>query len=202
MKTTRKTAKRTGYYLSAVAVWFILWTLTQGFFINSDWLGLFSGDPTTAVFLASLYCLVVMLIIGVIFRKHLTAIFPRQRFIWLYILIVPAIAYMLAVHPTVGILPTPIYLFMIVVTVFWQDVLTFGVLQTRLENASPRYAWLIVAVVFWLGHIIFDLSGVVADPSGALLVLVAAFGFAWLRKITGSFYLSNVLHILVYMILL
>jgi hypothetical protein len=201
VKDARKIIKDSKCYLPTIAVWFILWTSTQGFFINTAWLNVFSSDPATAVLLASLYCLVIMLIVGVIFRKHLSAIFPRQRFIWLYILIVPAIAYMLVVHPTVGVLSTPVYLFMIMITVFWQDVLTFGALQSRLERINPKYAWLIVAVVFWLGHIVFDLSGVVADPSGTLLVLVAAFSFAWLRKVTGSFYLPNVLHLLFYMIL-
>lgn len=202
MKTAKRKANEPSRYLLALLMWFIVWTLTQGFFINTDWLDLFANDSTTAVIRATIYFIVVMVTLGVVFRKQLPAIFPKQKYLWLYALVVLTIIYMLATHHTIGILPTPTYLFMIVVTVSWQDILTFGALQTKLEHLSARYGWLIVAAVFWYGHVVFDLSSTFADPFGALLLLVAAFGFAWLRKITGSFYVPNVLHLLFYMVLL
>jgi len=202
MKALKRKIDKLRPYLSAILVWFAVWTVTQGLFINTAWLSLFSSDAVTAVVWVTIYFIAVMVIAAIIFRKQLHMIFPRQRYIWLYLLVVVAMVYVLATRDTVGVLPVPVYLFMIVTTVFWQDILTFGALQAKIERLNPRYGWLIVVLVFWLGHVVFDLPGIATNSLGALLVLIAAFSFAWLRKITKSFYVGNVLHLLSYLVLL
>ena len=87
---------------------------------------------------------------------------------------------------------------MILVTVFWQDYLTFGLLQSHLATkVSENAAAIITAFLFILGHIVFFLN----DPFDPQFVLIAVAGFifAFSRRFTGTVYIANVIHLSFYL---
>jgi len=88
---------------------------------------------------------------------------------------------------------------MIVITVFWQDYLTFGVLQSFLAKQSNRnIAATITGVVFLLGHAVFFLNDL-SNPQ-FVLIGIAGFVFAFSRRYAGNIYIANIIHTLVYLI--
>ncbi|MEZ5087523.1 MAG: hypothetical protein R2722_15180 [Tessaracoccus sp.] len=52
--------------------------------------------------------------------------------------------------------PVALYMFWMIVSVFWQDYLTFGLLQKYLAERFPTWAVLVAsAVIFWAGNALF-----------------------------------------------
>lgn len=94
-------------------------------------------------------------------------------------------------------MPVAVYMFWMTVSVFWQDYLTFGLLQSYLGDRLPRWgAVAVTAVIFWLGHALYlpDRFGIASIlPSLAMLALGAV--FAALRAWLGRLHLLLSLHL-------
>lgn len=86
------------------------------------------------------------------------------------------------------------------VSVFWQDYLTFGLLQSYLGERLPAWGVIVAsAIVFWLGHALFipdRFAPIHWLPSLAILVLGLA--LASLRVWLKSLHLILALHLSFY----
>lgn len=85
---------------------------------------------------------------------------------------------------------TIIYLLAMLISVGYQDILTFGFLQTILEKRTARIiAALATALVFYIGHLNFGFD---------LLSLIHILGyvvFVFARYKTSAIYVTNVIHL-------
>lgn len=87
------------------------------------------------------------------------------------------------------ILPVFLYMVWMTVSVFWQDYLTFGLLQSYLGERYPAWGVIVAsAVIFWLGHALFipdRFAPTNVLPSVAILALgfILASLRAWLRSL-------------------
>ncbi|MGC0274633.1 type II CAAX prenyl endopeptidase Rce1 family protein [Pseudactinotalea sp. Z1739] len=85
---------------------------------------------------------------------------------------------------------------------FWQDYLTFGLLQSYLAERLPTWGTItMVAVMFWLGHALLlpDTFGP-ANPLAALAMLAMGALFALLRARLGTLHLLLALHLAFYFV--
>ncbi len=96
--------------------------------------------------------------------------------------------------------PVALYMFWMTVSVFWQDYLTFGLLQKYLAERIPTWAVLVAsAVIFWAGHAVLlpdKFAPVHLLPSLAILAL--GFVLASLRVRLGTLHLILALHLAFY----
>jgi membrane protease YdiL (CAAX protease family) len=88
------------------------------------------------------------------------------------------------------------------VSVFWQDYLTFGLLQEYLGERLPTGPVLVLsAVIFWAGHVLFlpdKFAPIHVLPSLAILAL--GFALASLRVRLRSLHLILALHLGFYVV--
>lgn len=124
-------------------------------------------------------------------------VLPKSVLLWLYT--IPAtLLLMLPGHYHLA-LYFPVYIFMILVMVFWQDYVTFGLLQSHLETkVSANIAAIMTAFLFLLGHMVFPIDHL-ADPQFAIIAS-AGFLFSFSRRYIGNIYIANVLHFCTYLI--
>ncbi|MFD1716923.1 hypothetical protein [Georgenia deserti] len=185
--------------LAACAAWLALWSLTPG--LRSDGVGSwFSADSAAVLLIESGVAVVVVAALLVTHDRVNRVLFAPSRQRWLYAL--PALlAVALPFHASPSV-PLPVYVAWMTISVFWQDYLTFGLLQSYIRERLP--AWATVAVVagmFWLGHAVFlpDRFGPAHPvPSAAMIVLGAA--FALLRERLGTLHLMLALHLAFYFV--
>lgn len=183
----------------AAVVWFGLWGLTPG--LLADGVGYrFTSDPAPAVLIETVLAAVLAVILVLAHRRYNRVLFARSWSVWLYALPL-ALAIALPFHYE---LPLPVFLYMawMTVSVFWQDYLTFGLLQSYLGQRLPGAAVIVAsAVLFWLGHALlipdrFAPSELV--PSLAILAL--GFALAALRVWLRSLHLLLALHLAFYFV--
>lgn len=185
--------------LLAVVVWFGLWYLTPG--LLSDGIGsLFTNDDAVAVLVETTIALVLAAILVLLHRRYNRGLFARDRSIWLYAI---PLAAGIALPFHYGLeFPVALYMFWMTVSVFWQDYLTFGLLQKYLAARFPTWAVLVIsAVIFWAGHALFlpdKFAPVHILPSLAILAL--GFVLASLRVRLGTLHLILALHLGFYFI--
>lgn len=180
--------------LVACGTWLGLWYLTPG--LLSEGVGSrFSDDLDVAVLVESAIAALIATVLLLTHRKYSRTLFARSRLMWLYAL--PAVlALVLPFHYSQQA-PVAVYLVFMTVSVFWQDYLTFGLLQSYVSERLP--AWATVAVVtgmFWLGHALllpekFAPTNVLA--TSAILALGAV--FALIRARLGTLHLLLILHL-------
>src|SRR5699024_393787 len=94
-------------------------------------------------------------------------------------------------------LPITVYLAWMTVSVFWQDYLTFGLLQNYIGAHLPTWATVaVVAGIFLLGHALL-IPARFAPPHvlPALGILAMGVVFALLRTRLGSLHLLLALHL-------
>ena len=172
--------------VATVVGWFALWSLTPGLLSNG--VGhLVTDDLAISVGIETLLAAVLAVILVLTHQRFNRVLFARSWSVWLYALpLILAIA--LPFHYGL-VLPVFLYIVWMTVSVFWQDYLTFGLLQSYLGQRLPT--WVVVAataVIFWLGHALFipERFGITNWlPSLAILVLglVLASLRAWLKTL-------------------
>lgn len=99
-------------------------------------------------------------------------------------------------------LPITLYMCWWIVSVFWQNYLTFGLLQRYLAERLPTWAVLgASAVIFWAGHALFlpdNFAPVRIMPSLAILALGLL--MASLRIWLATLHLLLALHLTFYFV--
>ena len=172
--------------LVACVVWLGLWWLTPG--LLTDGVGsLFADDMATQVLIETVLALAVVVVIVLLHRRYNRVLFARSWSVWLYAVPV-VLAITLPFHYEL-VLPVFLYMVWMTVSVFWQDYLTFGLLQSYLGERLPTWAAIVVsAVMFWLGHALLlpdSFAPVHWLPSLAILALglVLASLRAWLKSL-------------------
>ena len=182
--------------LAGVSLWFIVWVFTQGFFMS----GILLNSPldiNISYLLATVWVLVVLILCVALLPVFRKDSLPKSKLLWLYFIPFALLLY-LPWHYALT-LNIWVYIPMIVITVFWQDYLTFGVLQSFLAKQSNRnIAATITGVVFLLGHAVFFLNDL-SNPQ-FVLIGIAGFVFAFSRRYAGNIYIANIIHTLVYLI--
>lgn len=167
-------------------MWFGLWYLTLGLLSNGVG-SLVTADDAVSVLIETFLALVIVVVLVLLHRRYSRELFARSWSIWLYALPFAA-GIVLPFHYGLP-LPVALYMFWMTVSVFWQDYLTFGLLQKYLAERLPTWAVLVAsAVIFWAGHALFlpdKFSPVQVLPSLAMLVLglVLASLRAWLQTL-------------------
>ena len=185
--------------IAAVVAWFCLWYLTPGLLSNGVG-SLFSGDDTIAILIESILALAVLLGLVVLHRQYNRHLFAPSRMVWSYTLPIAA-AVVLPLHYGIE-LPIALYMFWMVISVFWQDYLTYGLLQKYLAERLPPLAVLVAsAAIFWAGHALLlpDKFGPIQFlPSLAILALGLV--LASLRVWLGTLHLILALHLTFYFV--
>lgn len=135
--------------LLATTIWFVLWYLTPG--LHPHGLGGLVTSPVTAILVETIAASVIVVAITLCHGRYNRLLFARSKQVGIYLL--PAVlALALPLHYA---LPLPLLVYMVWMTVsaFWQDYLTFGLLQNYIgERLSSWATTPIVATVFYLGH--------------------------------------------------
>ena len=172
--------------VAAAIGWFVLWSLTPGLLSNG--VGhLVTDDLAVSVGVETSLAAVLAVILVLTHQRFNRVLFAKSWSVWLYALpLILAIA--LPFHYDL-VLPVFLYMVWMTVSVFWQDYLTFGLLQSYLGRRLPR--WSVVAataVIFWMGHALFipERFGLTNWlPSLAILVLGLALASlrAWLKTL-------------------
>ena len=182
--------------LIAAILWLTAWTATQGIFISevlvrSPW------DINISYVVAIIWVLIATIAAFILFPSRTRNVLPKSKLLWLYAIPVLLLA-LLPGHYSLS-LNIWAYIPMILVTVFWQDYLTFGILQSTLaERLSLNGAAVLTAIIFSLGHVLFSMNNIL-DPQ-LLLITFAGFVFAFSRRYTGNIYIANIIHITIYLI--
>lgn len=196
------TATRSPWWAVGLAalLWFGLWALTPGLLANG--VGhLFTSDPAMSILIETILALALAVVLVLTHRRYNRVLFARSWSTWLYALPL-ALAIALPFHYGLE-LPVFLYMAWMTVSVFWQDYLTFGLLQSYLGERLPRWGVVIVsAVMFWLGHALFlpdAFAPVNVVPSLAILALGLA--LASLRVWLTTLHLILALHLAFYFIL-
>ena len=183
----------------AVLVWFGLWYLTPGLLSNGVG-SRFTTDDATSVLIETVLALVTVVALVLLHRRYNRELLARSWSIWTYAL---PIAFGIALPFHYGLsLPVALYMFWMTVSVFWQDYLTFGLLQKYLAERLPT--WVMVlgsAVIFWTGHALF-LPGRFGftEPLPSLAMLALGLILASLRVWLKTLHLILALHLTFYFI--
>ena len=179
--------------------WFGLFSLTPGLLDHG--IGhLFSNDFTTSVVIETVLALLLAVVIVLVHRRYSRALFARSWAMWLYLLPL-VLAITLPLHYS---LPAPlaVYMLWMTVSVFWQDYLAFGLLQSYIGERLPTWATVAaVAVLFWSAHAIFIPDRFAPNnlvPSLAILAL--ALVLALLRAKLKTLHLILALHLSFYFV--
>lgn len=180
---------------TASILWLAVWSSTQGIFM-SDILLKLPGELNLKYVIVTLWVAVLAIASLIILPSYRKKTLPKSYLLWLYI--IPAILLLILPQHYTLTLYYPVFVFMIIVTVFWQDYVTFGLLQTYLATrVSPNVAAMMTTALFLLGHVIFFLHDL-ADPQFVLIALAGG-AFASSRRYTGTIYVANVLHLCFYL---
>lgn len=130
--------------------WFVLFYLTPG--LTSTGIGrLFVDDPATSVFIETLVVTVPAIGVVLLHPHYNRMLFAHSP--WLLVYILPAVlAIALPFHYGLEY-PVGLYMLWMTVSVFWQDYLTFGLLQSYLRERLPTAATvIIVGALFYSVH--------------------------------------------------
>lgn len=179
-----------------IVMWFFVWVVTQGLFM-SEILTRLSWGVNTSYVIATIWVFILLAGCLIAIPTYRKESLPKSRLLWLYS--IPAVLLFLLPQHYGLTLNLWIYMFMILVTVFWQDYLTFGVLQPAIsKRISPNKAAALTAIVFILGHIVFFLDNIF-EPQ-MLPIVLAGFVFAFSRRYFGNIYVANIIHTIFYLI--
>ena len=182
---------------AAVAAWFGLWYLTPG--LHGNGVGsLVTDDAAVRVSLESIAALTIAVGLVGAHRRFNSTLFAVSPALWIYT--VPVVAALaLPLHYGMG-LPIGIYMFWMTVSVFWQDYLTFGLLQSYLAQRLRPWAVLSVsAVVFWAGHaLLLPDTFAPANPLPSVAILALGFALGGMRLWLGSLHVLLAAHLTFY----
>lgn len=179
--------------------WFLLWSLTPGL-LSSGVGSLVTEDLAGAVLVETLLALVLGVPLILLHGRFNRALFAHSKLVYLYALPV-LLGAVLPLHYGLP-LPVGLYIVWMTVSVFWQDYLTFGLLQSYLSlRMRPRVVVPIVAVMFTLGHVVL-LPDRFALVNFLPVVSILALGLflAFLRARLGTIHMVLALHLAFYFI--
>lgn len=192
------------YIIACIAMWWLVWISTQALFmINIPFLSDFlSRSENTATIFAiyTVWLCAIGTIVTLLWSRWAGRDFSflrARKWHWIVLGYLPVLAIAAFIMATPFIFDIPGWLWApsLLATTFFQDILTFGFLQTALARRTPPlFAAFLTAAVFFAGH--FWLVGQpasFADPQ----VYLFAIGFpimALLRWKTKTIYATNVLH--------
>ncbi|GEN87515.1 hypothetical protein [Oceanobacillus sojae] len=179
--------------------WLILWYLTPG--LHGNGIGnLFTNNDESSIFLETIIALIIVIILIVTHKRCNQLLFHQSK--WIYLYISPVV--LALVLPFYYNLPLPahLYIFWMTVSVFWQDYLTFGLLQSYLEEHLPMWTVILaVAIIFYIGHVVFiPDSFAPAHVSSAFSILGLGIVVAFLRAKLKTLHIILVLHLSFYFI--
>ena len=157
--------------------------------------GVIPGSLDMRIMLLTGFVGVVMLGAFAMFWKETKLFLGNSKWLGLYALPLLSIIALLLNYG--GPLHVSVFITMIVVSVLWQDVLTFGLFQSYIrKNANSWKTILIVGTLFGLGHLIaFAPDFLSALNAGWFALFIVGYVFAWLREKTGNIYVLNVFHV-------
>lgn len=182
----------------ACLAWFALWFLTPGMLDPSP-MRVFTANPDGQIMLESLVTLIASAVILYLTRHKATALLGwhgSQR--WLYLIpLALGLSVPLHYHITGGYAPY-VYVLWMTLSVFWQQYITFGLLQSYLnKRLGRRVAPVLTVIMFYLGHIALlpqfrptSLAGL----GGSVFILGLGTVFALLRNKTKSIRTNLLLH--------
>ncbi|MCC9196585.1 hypothetical protein QNO08_09815 [Arthrobacter sp. zg-Y820] len=184
----------------AAALWLGLWYLTPGLLANGAG-KFFTSDADVSILIETNMALIIVIVLLLAHPRYNRVLFAHSRSGWLY-------ALPLALALTVPFryeleAPVALYMFWMTVSVFWQNYLTFGLLQSYLRERMPLWGVLVAsAVMFWIGHAVFlpqSFAPVHVLPS--LSILALGFVLASLRLALKTLHLNLALHLSFYFFL-
>ncbi len=193
--------------VGACLIWICLWCLTPGLLAEGPGRRLAGGLRigeldrfSVGVLVESLIAVIILALLLIGHRHYNRSLFARSRLLPLYGIPV-VLAAVLPFHYGMD-LPLGVYLVWTTVSVFWQDYLTFGLLQSYLRETLPPWATVVVvAFMFWLGHFVFLPHRFGLDNILASLAMVAmGVLFASIRARTGTLHLLLALHLSFYFV--
>lgn len=197
--TNTLTAKNIINSIFVVLFWWTFWLLTQTLFIiDVPYLSplLTSSNPQTNFIYLTLWVVVVNIVaLGVWHWRKRDYSFLKIKDKWDilgYIVPLVLIVALLATKSTAFDVPIGIYIVVMVVTIFCQELLTTGYMQTGLSKTlGPIAAAIVTCVVFYLGHFM------IANTLSLMgVMMVAGFIlFSWLRYVRGNIYFVNIVHL-------
>ncbi|KAB1656029.1 hypothetical protein F8O01_11390 [Pseudoclavibacter chungangensis] len=159
---------------------------------------LISSDLGAAVRVETVVAALLAIVLVALHRRYNRTLFARSRWMWAYVL--PALlAVALPFHYGL-VLPLPLYIGWMAVSVFWQDYLTFGLLQSYLAERLGRWPVVVTtAIVFWLGHALFIPDRFApANLLPSLAILALGLVQATLRDRLSTLHLILALHLAFY----
>ncbi|MFE4469042.1 hypothetical protein ACFRFH_09495 [Leifsonia sp. NPDC056824] len=198
MSVTRFSSRPWWVVILAAFLWLGGWYLTPG--LGNGVGQLFTDDLAVSVLIETMLALVLAVILVLTHRRYNRVLFARSGTVYLYALpLITSVA--LPFHYSL-MLPVVLYMLWMTVSVFWQDYLTFGLLQSYLGERLPAWGVIVVsAVMFWLGHALFipeRFAPTNVLPSLAILAL--GFTMASLRVWLRSIHLILALHLTFYFV--
>lgn len=181
----------------AVAAWVVLWSLTPGLLEHGVG-SLLSTELGPQVLIESALALVVLALIALLLPRRTARPLAPSHQMWAYT--VPA-ALAIAL-PFYYSLPAPvgIYIVWMAVSVLWQQLLTFGLLQDVLRERLPAWATiLVVSAIFWAGHAVWlpDRFGF-DHPVAGLGIVAMGLVVSSLRAWLGVLHIPLALHLTFY----
>ncbi|MCC3265238.1 hypothetical protein [Arthrobacter gengyunqii] len=183
----------------ASAVWLGLWSLTPGLLANGAG-KIFTSDPDLSILIETVLALLIVLVLLLTHRRYNRILFARSWSRWLYL--VPLVLAVTVPFRYALEAPVALYMAWMTVSVFWQNYLTFGLLQSYLGERLPAWGVLTAsAVIFWLGHAVFlpqSFSPVHLIPS--LSILALGFVLGSLRLSVKTLHMNLALHLTFYFV--
>ena len=128
--------KKIRYIIATGAAWLLVWVFTQGIFM-SDILTHLPGDLNANYTTATAWVLAVALVCFVVMSSYRKRILTRSKLLWLYAIPATLLVFLPSHYSlTLSLL---VYVFMILVTVFWQDCMPNMETWKRLIRSSGHW---------------------------------------------------------------
>lgn len=182
--------------IAACVLWFALWLFVPG--MHWTPLNLWFDDPVTLTLLETAVTVIVIAITLYVTRRRARQILGIDQIhpAWWLLPLVLAIAVPLAYHLE---LPPYVYVVWMAVSVFWQQYLTYGLLQPYLvQRLGVMPGSILTIVMFYLGHaIVLPQQFLPISLNGALMtafIFIIGINFAWLRQIKGHIASNLIVH--------
>jgi len=185
--------------LAICAAWFGLWYLAPG--ISDNGVGrLITNDPVSAILIETVLALVLCVPLILVHRRYNQKLFARSKQIYLYA-VPAALAIALPFHYGLE-LPVGVYLLWMTVSVFWQDYLTFGLLQSYLRERFPAFVTvLVVAGMFYAVHaVLIPERFALTNPLPSLAIFTLGIVLALIRTKLEAMHVILALHLSFYFI--
>ena len=185
--------------LIIICLWWAFWLSGQALFmvdipIFSDWL-IGSGQQTNFIVLTTWTAVVCLIAFAVYHWLQRDYSFLRAKNKWdvlAYIVPLVLMVALIATTSEVFGVPVLIYICGMIVSVFCQDLLTTGFMQTSLSHKiGPILAAVVTCVVFYFGHFMITETLTIMG----VITVIGFVLFSFLRYKRGNIYLVNVVHL-------